>query len=184
MAETLDPALPDDVHDPADKVLELRIDQDLKLATAESCTGGLLAALLTDVPGRSHVFERGFVVYSNDAKCDLLGIARDDGRDAAARSARRSRSRWRTARCAAREADIALSITGFAGPGRAGRRGRPGPLRLRAPRRRDRASRGALWPYRETGRARRGARSRAGDARSGARGMMTLHRYPLGIHTD
>jgi len=77
MPETLDPALPDNVLRAAEEVLELAHRGDLKLATAESCTGGLLAALLTDVPGRSHVFERGFVVYSNDAKCDLLGIARD-----------------------------------------------------------------------------------------------------------
>src|SRR6187551_1715499 len=77
MAETLDPALPPDIQELADKVLDLAHDRHFKLATAESCTGGLLAALLTDVEGRSHVFERGFVVYSKEAKCDLLGIARD-----------------------------------------------------------------------------------------------------------
>ena len=77
MAETLDPALPPEVQERAEKVLAAAHDQDLSLATAESCTGGLLAALLTDVPGLSHVFERGFVVYSEDAKCDLLGIARE-----------------------------------------------------------------------------------------------------------
>ena len=76
MAETLDPALPPEVQQLADKVLDLAHDKDLKLATAESCTGGLLAALLTDVPDRGHVFERGFVVYSKDAKCDLLGLDR------------------------------------------------------------------------------------------------------------
>ena len=115
MAETLDPALPPDVQHLADRVLELAHEGDFKLATAESCTGGLLAALLTDVPGRSHVFERGFVVYSKDAKCDLLGIARDKVESCGAVSKeiavemalgalRRSR------------ADIALAITGFAGP--------------------------------------------------------------------
>ncbi|HEY6816670.1 MAG TPA: CinA family protein [Croceibacterium sp.] len=115
MAETLDPALPSDVQELADTVLELAHECDLKLATAESCTGGLLAALLTDVEGRSHVFERGFVVYSKDAKCDLLGIARGKVESCGAVSEeiavemalgalRRSR------------ADIALAITGFAGP--------------------------------------------------------------------
>src|SRR5690606_6989027 len=77
MAETLDAALPDDVEGRADSVPELAHDGQLALATAESCTGGRLAALLTDVQGRGLVFERGFVVYSEDAKCDLLGIARE-----------------------------------------------------------------------------------------------------------
>lgn len=115
MAETLDPALPPEVQELADKVLDLADAREFKLATAESCTGGLLAALLTDVEGRGHVFERGFVVYSKDAKCDLLGIAREKVESCGAVSEeiavemalgalRRSR------------ADIALSITGFAGP--------------------------------------------------------------------
>ncbi|MBO0749526.1 MAG: CinA family protein [Porphyrobacter sp.] len=88
----------------------------MTLATAESCTGGLLAALLTDIRGRGHVFDRGFVVYSKDAKCDLLGIARDKvdtcgevseaiAREMANGALRRSL------------ADVAVSITGFAGPG-------------------------------------------------------------------
>ena len=115
MPATLDPALPAEVQDRAEAVLELAHDRALKLATAESCTGGLLAALLTDVPGRSHVFERGFVVYSDDAKCDLLGIARDKvercgavSKEVAAAMAQGALQRSR--------ADIALSITGFAGP--------------------------------------------------------------------
>ena len=115
MAETLDPALPATVQDLADKVLDLAHDKELKLATAESCTGGLLAALLTDVPGRSHVFERGFVVYSNQAKCDLLGIEPDKVESCGAVSAETARA---MALGALRNspADVALSITGFAGP--------------------------------------------------------------------
>src|SRR6478609_1871223 len=115
MSETLDPALPDEVLDAAEQVLELAHRGDFKLATAESCTGGLLAALLTDVPGRSHVFERGFVVYSNQAKCDLLGIARDKVESCGAVSAEVARA---MALGALRHspADVALSITGFAGP--------------------------------------------------------------------
>jgi nicotinamide-nucleotide amidase len=115
MAETLDPALPTEVQDLADKVLDLADDRNLKLATAESCTGGLLAALLTDVEGRGHVFERGFVVYSKDAKCDLLGIARDKvescGAVSEAIAVEMARGALRRS-----EADVALSITGFAGP--------------------------------------------------------------------
>ena len=48
--------------------------QKLRIATAESCTGGLIAALLTEIPGSSDAFDRGFVVYSNRAKSDLLGV--------------------------------------------------------------------------------------------------------------
>ena len=119
MAETLDPALPTTVQDQADKVLELACDAELMLATAESCTGGLLAALLTDVPGCSHAFERGFVVYPNEAKAQLLDIelerierlgavSKEIAIDMAHGALRRS------------EADVALSITGFAGPGKQG----------------------------------------------------------------
>jgi nicotinamide-nucleotide amidase len=115
MPATLDPALPDDVLDAAEEVLELAHGKALKLATAESCTGGLLAALLTDVPGRSHVFERGFVVYSEDAKCDLLGVARDEVERCGAVSAEVARAMALGALDNSR-ADIALSITGFAGP--------------------------------------------------------------------
>jgi len=115
MAETLDPALPREVQQRADTVLDLAHDRDLKLATAESCTGGLLAALLTDVEGRSHVFERGFVVYSEDAKCDLLGIARDKvescGAVSKAIAIEMANGALRRSR-----ADVAVAITGFAGP--------------------------------------------------------------------
>lgn len=76
MGETLQPILPQRVEQAAHEVLDKACDADVPLATAESCTGGLLAALLTDNEGRSHIFERGFVVYSEDAKCDLLGIER------------------------------------------------------------------------------------------------------------
>jgi len=57
-------------------LLELCRAKRLKIATAESCTGGLIAAALTDVAGSSDVFERGFVTYSNEAKEIMLGVAR------------------------------------------------------------------------------------------------------------
>ena len=119
MAETLDAALPNEVQLRADRVLETACDKELMLTTAESCTGGLLAALLTDVPGCSHAFERGFVVYTEEAKSQLLDIelekierlgavSKEIAIDMAHGALRRS------------EADIALSITGFAGPGKPG----------------------------------------------------------------
>jgi nicotinamide-nucleotide amidase len=115
-AETLEPALPRQVQDTAERVLDAAHEKKLKLATAESCTGGLLAALLTDVRGRGHVFDRGFVVYSEDAKCDLLGIAREKVESCGAVS---EPVAIEMAQGALRrsQADIAVSITGFAGPG-------------------------------------------------------------------
>ncbi|MXP41005.1 nicotinamide-nucleotide amidohydrolase family protein [Altererythrobacter soli] len=116
MADTLDPALPPKVQDRAQRVLELADKRELMLTTAESCTGGLLAALLTDVQGFGHVFERGFVVYSKQAKCDLLGIARNkvDGCGAVSEeiAVEMAHGALRFS-----NADVALSITGFAGPG-------------------------------------------------------------------
>jgi nicotinamide-nucleotide amidase len=115
-AETLDPVLPARVQEKAERVLDLVHDKKLNLATAESCTGGLLAALLTDVRGRGHVFDRGFVVYSKEAKCDLLGIAREKVESCGAVS---EPVAVEMAQGALRrsQADVAVSITGFAGPG-------------------------------------------------------------------
>lgn len=119
IAETLDPALPDPVQEKAGCVLDAAHENGLKLATAESCTGGLLAALLTDVRGRGHVFDRGFVVYSKQAKCDLLGIAREkvDNCGAVSEPIAREMALGALRRS---QADIAVSITGFAGPGEPG----------------------------------------------------------------
>ena len=119
MADTLAPALPHEVQDRADRVLELACDKELMLATAESCTGGLLAALLTDVPGCSHAFERGFVVYTHEAKAQMLDIDLDRIEELGAVS---KEIAIEMAHGALRrsEADVALSITGFAGPGKAG----------------------------------------------------------------
>jgi nicotinamide-nucleotide amidase len=115
-AETLDPVLPNKVQDRAERVLKAADERGLKLATAESCTGGLLAALLTDVKGLGHVFDRGFVVYAEQAKCDLLGIAREKVDKCGAVSEPVARE---MAQGALRQsnADIAVAITGFAGPG-------------------------------------------------------------------
>jgi nicotinamide-nucleotide amidase len=88
----------------------------LKIATAESCTGGLVAALLTEIPGSSDVVDRGFVTYSNRAKMEMLGVPGDLIADMGAVSEPVARM---MAEGALREsrANIAVSITGVAGPG-------------------------------------------------------------------
>lgn len=88
----------------------------LKLATAESCTGGLVAALLTEIAGSSDVVERGFITYSNEAKRELLGVPE-------AMLARHGAVSEPVARAMAAgalahsRADVAVAITGVAGPG-------------------------------------------------------------------
>lgn len=116
MTETLSPVLPNEIEDAASALLKRASDAGLMLATAESCTGGLLASLLTDVEGVSAAFERGFVVYSEDAKCELLHVARDQVDQCGAVS-RQVALAMADGALAASHADIALSVTGFAGPG-------------------------------------------------------------------
>jgi nicotinamide-nucleotide amidase len=91
-------------------------ERRLKIATAESCTGGLVAALLTAVPGSSAVVERGFVVYSNRAKEDLLGVPGDLIADMGAVCEPVARM---MAEGALREsrANLTVAVTGVAGPG-------------------------------------------------------------------
>jgi nicotinamide-nucleotide amidase len=88
----------------------------LTLAAAESCTGGLLAALLTEVPGSSDVFERGFVTYSNAAKTEQVGVPAD----LIERHGAVSEEVARAMACGALQhsrADLAVAVTGVAGPG-------------------------------------------------------------------
>lgn len=116
MTETLSPVLPAEVEEGARKLLERACKQDLTIATAESCTGGLLASLLTDVEGASHAFERGFVVYTNEAKSELLGIPLDliERENAVSEPVARAMAEGALQQS---RADIALSVTGFAGRG-------------------------------------------------------------------
>ena len=88
----------------------------LRICTAESCTGGLVAALFTDIPGSSTVFERGFVTYSNRAKEEMLGVPGDVLADYGAVSEPVARMMAEGALEASR-ANIAVAITGVAGPG-------------------------------------------------------------------
>lgn len=87
-----------------------------KIATAESCTGGLIAGLLTEIAGSSDVVERGFVVYSNEAKRDMLGVPGDMIADFGAVSEPVARAMAEGALKNSR-AHIAVSVTGIAGPG-------------------------------------------------------------------
>lgn len=88
----------------------------LTLVTAESCTGGLIAGLLTEIAGSSAVVERGLVTYSNAAKTSLLGVDADLIARAGAVSASVAEAMVRGA-LAASPADIAVAVTGIAGPG-------------------------------------------------------------------
>ncbi len=87
----------------------------LTLATAESCTGGLVAGLITEIPGSSEVFERGFVTYSNAAKVECLGVdpALLDAYGAVSREVAKAMA---VGALAHSRADAAVSITGVAGP--------------------------------------------------------------------
>jgi len=85
------------------------------VATAESCTGGLIAGLLTEIPGSSFVVERGFVVYSNEAKEETLGVPPATLAAHGAVSEATARAMAEGALNASR-ADVAVSVTGIAGP--------------------------------------------------------------------
>ena len=96
-------------------LLQLCRARGVLLATAESCTGGLIAALLTETPGSSDVFERGFVTYSNAAKTEMLGVPAKLIARHGAVSEEVARAMASGALAHSR-ADIAVAVTGVAGP--------------------------------------------------------------------
>jgi nicotinamide-nucleotide amidase len=100
----------------SESVLSACREARLKLATAESCTGGLVAAALTDIAGSSTVVERGFVTYSNEAKSQLLGIPTAMIAAHGAVSAQVATAMVQGALARA-PVDLAVSVTGIAGPG-------------------------------------------------------------------
>lgn len=112
MAEALSPAIPRATEERATALLERACEAEVKLATAESCTGGLVASLLTDVTGCSHAFERGFVVYTDEAKSELLGIDAKliKGHGAVSEPVARAMAEGALARS---RADLALAVTGY-----------------------------------------------------------------------
>lgn len=100
----------------AARVLAACEAKGLMIATAESCTGGMVAAALTDIPGSSAVVERGFVTYSNAAKSELLGVPADAIAVHGAVSEQVARAMAEGALAHSR-AQLAVAITGVAGPG-------------------------------------------------------------------
>ncbi|MBS0295955.1 MAG: CinA family protein [Proteobacteria bacterium] len=107
---------PDDVVAAAQQILERARAAGLMIATAESCTGGLVAAALTDRPGSSEIFDRGFTVYSYEAKTELLGVDRDLIVQTGAVSEGVVRAMAEGA-LANSHAGLSVAITGIAGPG-------------------------------------------------------------------
>lgn len=100
----------------ADEVLRLAVSAGATVTTAESCTGGMVAAAITDIAGSSSAFERGFVTYSNQAKIDMLGVSPATLDAYGAVSENVAREMALGARAAAKS-DVAVSISGIAGPG-------------------------------------------------------------------
>src|SRR5881275_1276693 len=115
LSETLEPALPDHLDEQAERLMHRLCDAGLSVSTAESCTGGMLAALLTDIEGAGHGFDRGFVTYTRESKAELLGIepALLDRNDAVSEVVARAMAEGALNRS---KADVAIGITGFAGP--------------------------------------------------------------------
>jgi len=106
----------DRLFEQAQALLILCQSKGLKITTAESCTGGLLAAALTEVPGSSDVLERGFVTYSNEAKQMLLGVSPQtiESHGAVSRECAQAMAAGALSRA---PVDLAVSVTGIAGPG-------------------------------------------------------------------
>lgn len=105
-----------EVFEQAAALLALCREKKLRISCAESCTGGLLAATLTDIPGSSDVFERGFVTYSNEAKAAMLGVSAEIIGQFGAVS-RECAVAMAQGALASSPADLSVSITGIAGPG-------------------------------------------------------------------
>ncbi len=114
--ETLSPVIPNETEEATRRLLAKASERGLLFATAESCTGGMLASLLTDVQGVAHAFERGFVTYSNEAKCEMLGISPDliEREGAVSKAVAIAMAEGALERS---RANIAISITGFADSG-------------------------------------------------------------------
>jgi nicotinamide-nucleotide amidase len=113
---TMEILLPQQLVEKAREVVEANRAAGRRIAVAESCTGGLVSAAITEIAGSSEVFEVGYVTYSNAAKVDQLRVSSDVVETFGAVSVATA---WAMARgaLAASEADVAVAITGIAGPG-------------------------------------------------------------------
>ncbi len=100
----------------AAKLVKLAHAKGQKLTTAESCTGGMLSAAITDIAGSSAIFDRGFVTYSNAAKVEMLGVS-EATLDQYGAVSEQVAAEMASGALAHSGADIAVSITGIAGPG-------------------------------------------------------------------
>ncbi len=107
--------LPSELLDEAEKLIDVCRDGGLKIATVESCTGGLLAGALTSIAGSSAVVGRGFVTYSNEAKSELVGVpgALIEAHGAVSEEVARAMAEGGLAHS---RAELAVAITGVAGP--------------------------------------------------------------------
>jgi nicotinamide-nucleotide amidase len=115
MSDTRDYILPPELIQKAREVVEANRARGKRLVVAESCTGGLIAGALTEIPGSSDVFQAGYVTYSNESKIAMLGVSQDVLETFGAVSVAVA---WGMAQGAlARSgADVAVAITGVAGP--------------------------------------------------------------------
>ena len=115
MSERVDFTLPPQLVELAARVIEANRARGKRIAVAESCTGGLVAAALTETPGSSDVFEAGFVTYSDEAKVDSLGVSLDVLETFGAVSVAVA---WAMAQGALKrtQADTTVAVTGIAGP--------------------------------------------------------------------
>ena len=104
------------LHNKAQEIIARAQKMNVTLATAESCTGGMVSAILTEVPGASSVFDRGFITYSNQSKMEMLGVSDETLVKYGAVSAQTA-CEMALGVLKNSKVDCAVSITGIAGPG-------------------------------------------------------------------
>lgn len=107
--------LDDDIVEAAKRLLYICKRKNLLVATAKSCTAGLVAGTLTEVPGTSSILDRGFITYSNEAKHEMLGVSRDvlEKHGAVSKEVAQDMARGVLGKATI---DLAVSVTGIAGP--------------------------------------------------------------------
>jgi nicotinamide-nucleotide amidase len=108
--------LPNDLVQAAEALLEACKERGVMIATAESCTGGLIAGCLTEVAGSSAVVDRGFVTYSNEAKSEMIGVPMSmiEGHGAVSENVAKAMALGALAKS---NATLTIAVTGVAGPG-------------------------------------------------------------------